>query len=170
MKRFFATLAFAGALSLGACAIPTASIATDAQALLTAAEGNGSISTSTGLIVTDVINGYEAVSSEQNASISAGDSTTLAGLKSLNTAIGQLAADSTNATVVSDAKEAQTLLGDIINSSSGTVTQAQVETAVATFLIDYLAANSPASAAPGAAPSRTQSLINDARARIAAIH
>ncbi|HEX3984930.1 MAG TPA: hypothetical protein VHX12_14655 [Acidisoma sp.] len=169
MKRFLSMLALSTALGLGACAISPSSIASDAQALLAAAEANGSISAADGLIVQDVITGYAVISSAESSAVSAGDSGTLTAAKSLSAAITQLTTDDVSSTVNNDAKAAQALLGDIINSSTTTVTQSDLEIAVGTFLIDYLAAGSSASATPGNL-SPTAALILDAREKLAALH
>jgi hypothetical protein len=173
MKRIISALALAGALSLGACATPTTTpesvIAGDAQALLTAAEANGSISPSAALTVQDVITGFQDVSTVTETSIAAGDSSALTALKSLNASIGQLAADTANPVALKDAKQAQQLLTQILSSTSGgTVTLADAEKAAASFLIDYLAASSPVGAAPGTI-SPTGALISNARGEISKI-
>lgn len=171
MQRILSALALAGVLALGACASGSSTspsaIAADAQALLTAAEANSSISKDNAAIVSDVITGFETVASATETSITSGDSTTITALKALDTAIGQAAADSTSATVMADASTVGTLLANLL-ADGGPVTQAQIETAVATFLIDDLATHSTASAAPGVT-TPTQQLIKDARARIAAL-
>ncbi|HET6607064.1 MAG TPA: hypothetical protein VFG62_10365 [Rhodopila sp.] len=171
MQRILSALALAGVLALGACASgPSTSpnaIAADAQALLAAAEANGSISQGDAAIVSDIITGFETVASATEASVTGGDSTTVTALKTLDTAIGEVAADSTSSTVSADATKAEALVADLLTGGT-TVTQAQVKTAVATFLIDYLASHSSASAAPGSV-SPTQLLIEDARAQIATI-
>ncbi|GAB0118698.1 hypothetical protein [Acidisoma sp. 7E03] len=174
MQRILSALALAGVLALGACAAtsntPSASpsaIAADARALLTAGEATGAISTKDSAIVSEIITGFETVAAATELSVSDGDSATVIALKTLDTAIGQIAADSTSTTVVDDATEAETLLADLL--SGGTpVTPAKIETVVATFLIDYLATHGTASAAPGTV-SNTQLLIEDARAHIATL-
>lgn len=170
MNRIFITLAFAGALALGACTAPitpseTTAIVGDAQALLTAAEANGSISTKNGALVADVITGFSAVASTTEASIAAGDTQAFTALHALSAAVGEVAADATSSTVKSDATHAQALIAEL---GTGSITQAQVEAAVGTFLIDYLATASPASATPGTTSSTAQ-LITDARAHIATL-
>jgi len=170
MKRILSALALTGVLALAACASGSSTspnaIAADAQALLAAAEANGSISEENAAIVSDIITGFETVASATEASVTDGDSTTVTALKALDTAIGEAEADSTSSTVTGDATKAEALVSDLLTGGT-TVTQAQVESAVATFLIDYLASHSSASAAPGSV-SPTQLLI-DARARIAAL-
>jgi hypothetical protein len=170
MKRTLAVLALAGTLALGACSSPvsTSSIVSDAQALLTAAEASGAISPKNAALVAGVITGFETVASATKSPIADGDSSIKTALSSLGAAIGQVAADSPDATIQGDATLAQTALAKLASDTAG-VTQTAVERAVATFLIDYLAAESTASAAPRTA-SPVAKLIIDAREKIAALN
>lgn len=170
MKRTLAVLALAGTLALGACSstVTTGSITSDAQALLAAAEATGAISTKNAALVTEIITGFETVSSATESSIADGSNATKTALTSLDAAIGQVAADSTNASVQADAALAETALAGLASNTAG-ITQTSVEQAVATFLIDYLAAKSTASATPGTV-SLVAKLIIEAREKIAALN
>jgi lysozyme family protein len=173
MKHILVASAFAGALALGACSVSqlseSSALVNDLSDLLTLAESDGSVSAANGLIVSDVINGIDSLAATTSASVTGGAGTESTVITSLESSIKSVAADlPSDTTVQSDAANALKLLADVPTNSSASALN-QAEAAVGTFVVDYLTAGSPASAAVGAAPSPAEQLIIDARKRITAL-
>jgi hypothetical protein len=158
---------FAGALFVAACTTPEISdaqtVVNDAQTIL----NTGLIPAPVSAIAALVVTGLQALIDSAGASVSSGANAENTAIAALTAAVKQVQADSVEgSTVANDAAEALTVLSTVSSNSSAS-TQTQIEADVGSLLIDYLAANAPASASPGASPSQIENLIRDARAHVA---
>lgn len=158
------TLGMAGIAGLAACStsstiIPTAQqVLADIQGSLTVLEGNGTIPANLALEVQTGINGLSSIVSVISGSTAAGNSTVVTALKSSVTAIQTLMGDlKTNATITTAGNAAVAAL-ETAEVNTAATAQTQAEAALATFLIDYMAATP--------APAKAQLMLNDAKANV----
>jgi ABC-type Co2+ transport system permease subunit len=166
MKRILLASVFSGALFVAACTTPEIS---DAQAVVTDAQtilATGLIPPPVSTIAALVVAGLQALVDSAGASVTSGANAESTALAALTAAVTQVKTNSTAGTTVYNAATAALAALATISANTSASAQAQIEAAVGTVLIDYLEANAPVSAVPGAAPSAVQKAINDARAHI----
>lgn len=113
-----------------------------------------------------LIIGLEALVGSYTSSVAAGATNEATTLTLLSTSITQLQSNvDPTSTVYKDAGTALSLI-EVAQTNQTTNYQTQIETDVGTLLLDYLAANQPASATVGGAPSEFGLLLSDARAHL----
>jgi hypothetical protein len=163
----------AGAMLIFAAAGCAASITTDAQdfvyaaeAALTAAESSNAVSPVEGNIAGLVLNGLQGVIAATSGAVAADATTEDTAIAALRSALQSAMADTSDATVQKDGAAALEVLGTVSANSSASLL-AQAESAAGTAFLDYLTAIGPKAARYGAEPTVLSAKIAAARARLA---